>query len=262
MALVEVKELSVGYSKEAAPIVRNVSLVAEPAAVTTLLGPNGCGKSTLLKTIARLLSPAVGSVLIDGHNVHTWKHREAAQRIGLLPQQPIAPEGLTVRELVARGRHPYRGVFSGLRASDREAIERAIESTRITGFVDRDLGELSGGQRQRAWLAMVLAQTTDVILLDEPTTYLDPAHALDMLSVVRELAREGKTIIMVLHDLVLAGGCSDQLVFMKNGELVAAGAPNTALTPETLSAAYQLDAEVWPDPAGGAPIVVPRGVAH
>ena len=178
----------------------------------------------------------------------------------MLAQNPVAPDGLRVGELVARGRHPHRDRLRGLGAEDREAIERACAETSVTELVDRDIAELSGGQRQRVWLAMALAQDTPVLLLDEPTTFLDPAHAIAMLQLARGQARRGKAVVMVLHDLMLAGMYSDTLVVMKQGRILAEGAPSQALTPQVLEQAYGLRAEVWEDPAGGSPVIVPRGV--
>lgn len=255
----EIKDVATGYG-DGADVVRGVSLTAEAGTVTTLIGPNGCGKSTLLGTVARLLEPRQGAVTLDDVDLHTLAPREAARRVALLPQHPSAPTGLTVGELVARGRHPYRGRFRGESAEDRAAVARAMERTETTELALRRLETLSGGQRQRVWLAMALAQDTPVMLLDEPTTFLDPAHAVSMLQLVRELARDGKTVIMVLHDLTLAGMYSDRLVVMRDGVVLAAGASSQAVTPEVLAEAYGLRAEVWDDPRSQAPIVVPRGV--
>lgn len=246
-------------------VLHGVSLTAHAGEVTTLIGPNGCGKSTLLKTMSKLVVPREGTVTLDDVPIHSLGPREAARRIALLPQQPSAPDGLLVGELVARGRHPHRGSTSfmaGESAADRAAIARACEATGITGLLDRDIASLSGGQLQRVWLAMTLAQDTPLLLLDEPTTYLDPAHAMEMLTLAREQARRGKVVVMVLHDLMLAGMFSDTMVVMKDGRLLAQGSPAEALTPEVLARAYGLRAEVWEDPAGAAPVIVPRGVVE
>ncbi|KQB84964.1 ABC transporter ATP-binding protein [Corynebacterium oculi] len=258
--MISVEDVYSGYQPER-DIVRGVSLRAHEGKVTTLLGPNGCGKSTLLKTMSRLLTPRVGEVQVGGRNIHGLEAKEAARTVALLPQQPVAPAGLRVGELVARGRHPHRGWIGGPSAADRAAVEAALERTDTAELADRDVAELSGGQRQRVWLALALAQETPVLLLDEPTTYLDPAHALATLHLCRELAREGRTVVMVLHDLMLAGAYSDQMVIMREGQVLASGTPTEALTPETMERAYGLRAEVWPDPQGNAPVIVPRGVS-
>lgn len=259
---VRVDRVTVGYN-DGPSIVKNVSFNAEPGKVTTLLGPNGCGKSTLLKTLSRLLAPAEGRVLVEKKDVHSLRSREAAQLIALLPQHPLCPAGLTVGELVERGRHPYRRSLWGGGATaseDKEKVREALKKTKVDHLVARDVAELSGGQRQRVWMAMVLAQDTPIVLLDEPTTYLDPAHAIEILSIVRELAQEGKTVITVLHDLGLAGAFSDEMIVMKEGEKIAEGSPKEALTVDVLREAYGLNAEVWEDPHGTAPVIVPRGI--
>ena len=257
--MIEAREIYSGYTPEC-DIVRGVNITARQGQVTTLMGPNGCGKSTLLKTMSRLLSPRKGSVTVDGTDVHGLEPKEAARTVALLPQHPMAPPGLRVGELVARGRHPHRGWLGGNSAADRSAIEAALERTDTAALVDREVAELSGGQRQRVWLALALAQETPVLLLDEPTTYLDPAHTLSTLALCRDLARDGRTVVMVLHDLMLAGEYSDEMVVMREGQVIAQGAPNEALTSEVLARAYGLNAEVWPNPQGNAPVIVPRGI--
>lgn len=257
-----VEHVTVGYSEDRS-IVKDVSFEAQPGQVTTLLGPNGCGKSTLLKALSRLLVPSQGRVLVADKDVHSLAAREAARLIALLPQHPICPPGLTVGELVERGRHPYwRALWGGSESpsEDRKKVREALEKTATDHLAARDVAALSGGQRQRVWMAMVLAQDTPVVLLDEPTTYLDPAHAMEILGIVRELAREGKTVVTVLHDLSLAGAFSDTMIVMKGGKKIAQGAPREALTEDVLHEAYGLRAEVWEDPRGTAPIIVPRGV--
>ncbi|WJY67332.1 ABC transporter ATP-binding protein [Corynebacterium auris] len=250
-----------GYT-DGADVLHGVDLTARAGEVTTLIGPNGCGKSTLLKSMSKLLTPREGTVRVDGTDVHTLTAREAARRVALLPQHPSAPDGLYVGELVARGRHPHQGRMAGPSAADHEAIARACEATGITDLLEREIDALSGGQRQRVWLAMTLAQDTPVLLLDEPTTFLDPAHAIDMLALARDQARAGKAVVMVLHDLMLAGMFSDTLVVMRGGHILAHGTPKQALTTEVLAEAYGLRAEVWDDPAGSAPVIVPRGTVR
>lgn len=262
---VHVDHVTVGYG-DGPSIVKDVSFHAQQGQVTTLLGPNGCGKSTVLKALSRLLTPSQGHVQVGDKDVHGMGAREAAQHIALLPQHPLCPPGLTVGELVERGRHPYRRALwggAGLASEDKKKVREALEKTATDHLVARDVAELSGGQRQRVWMAMVLAQDTPVVLLDEPTTYLDPAHAMEILGIVRELAQQGKTVVTVLHDLSLAGSFSDTMIVMKDGQKLAQGAPKDALTEDVLRAAYGLQAEVWDDPRGTAPIIVPRGtVAH
>lgn len=260
--IVRVDHVTVGYA-EGPSIVKDISFTAEPGQVTTLLGPNGCGKSTLLKALSRLLTPTQGRVLVGEEEIHSMGAREAAQHVALLPQHPLCPPGLTVAELVERGRHPYRkGLWggAGVASKDKKIIREAMEKTATDHLAARDVAELSGGQRQRVWMAMVLAQDTPVVLLDEPTTYLDPAHAMEILSIVRDLATQGKTVVTVLHDLSLAGAFSDTMIVLKDGQKLAQGSPREALTEEVLRDAYGLKAEVWDDPRGDSPIIVPRGV--
>lgn len=257
-AILNATEVYAGYS-EARDVLKGVSVRAYPGQVTTLIGPNGCGKSTLLKTMSKLVTPRVGEVYVQGEIVHELHTKDAARRIAMLPQHPMAPEGILVGELVARGRHPHQGWLRGESARDREVIAHACETTGIVDLVDREVSSLSGGQRQRVWLAMTLAQDTPVLLLDEPTTFLDPAHAMEMLELARNQAQKGKAVVMVLHDLMLAGMFSDTLIVMKDGQILAQGTPAEALIPDVLAEAYGLRAEVWEDPHGESPVIVPRG---
>ncbi|RAV34732.1 ABC transporter ATP-binding protein [Corynebacterium heidelbergense] len=255
---ISVENLSVGYG--AGAVVEEVTVRAEPGTVTTLLGPNGCGKSTLLKTMSRVLNPMAGSVWVGEDNLHRLKAAAAARRVALLPQHPVCPEGLTVGELVARGRHPHRGLLHRDTAQDRRALCRALELTHTQDLVDHQVQQLSGGQRQRVWMAMVVAQDAPVVLLDEPTTFLDPAHALEVLELTRQLAGEGKTVVMVLHDLMSAAGVSDQIVVLKEGRVFTRGTPEETLTPQVLADVYRLQAEVWAEPRNGGNLVIaPRG---
>jgi iron-siderophore transport system ATP-binding protein len=252
--------VTVGYGEE--PVVRDLSLTVADGRVTTIVGPNGCGKSTLLRTMARLLTPTSGSVLLDGESIHAVPTREVARRMALLPQSPIAPEGLLVRDLVGRGRHPHQRWFRQWSPEDERVVELALEMTDTAALRDRPLDQLSGGQRQRAWIAMTLAQDTDLLLLDEPTTYLDLAHQVEVLDLVTRLNRErGRTVVMVLHDLNLAARYSDVIVVMKDGAVVAEGPPVAVFTPAMLAETFGLDAEVLPDPRTGLPIVVPTSSA-
>lgn len=253
--------VTVGYGGD--PVVRELSLDVPDGRVTTIIGPNGCGKSTLLRAMARLLKPTSGRVLLDGEPVDEVPTREVARRMALLPQSPVAPEGLLVRDLVGRGRHPHQRWFSQWSPEDERVVELALELTDTAHLRDRPLDQLSGGQRQRAWIAMTLAQDTDLLLLDEPTTYLDLAHQVEVLDLVTRLNRErGRTVVMVLHDLNLAARCSDHVVVMKDGAIVAEGGPREVFTSALLASCFDLDADVLADPRTGLPIVVPAPSLH
>ena len=262
-ATLEARGVTLGYGgAHAAPIVRDVSLAFPPGRISVIVGANGCGKSTLLRGLSRLLRPMTGEVLLDGEDVHAMAPRALAQRLALLPQSPTAPSDITVRQLVEFGRHPYRGLLSRGDQDDRAAVAAALEATGLEPLADRPVAELSGGQRQRAWIAMSLAQQTDVLLLDEPTTYLDLAHQLDVLQTVWDLnAREGTTVVMVLHDLNLAARYGHHLVAMKDGRVLAEGAPAEVVTEETMRAVFGVETVVMPDPIARTPMVVPRAGA-
>lgn len=248
--------VTVGYGEE--PVVRDLSLTVADGKVTTIIGPNGCGKSTLLRTMARLLKPTSGEVLLDGEPVHEVSTKDVARKMALLPQSPIAPDGLLVRDLVGRGRHPHQKWFRQWSPEDEAIVEAALVMTDTAELRDRGLDQLSGGQRQRAWIAMTLAQDTELLLLDEPTTYLDLAHQVEVLDLVTRLNRErGRTVVMVLHDLNLAARYSDVIVVMKDGAIVTEGAPSEVFTPELLATTFGLSADVLPCPRTGLPIVVP-----
>ena len=250
------ESVTVGYGAD--PVVRDLTLAVPDGAVTTIIGPNGCGKSTLLRTMARLLQPTSGAVVLDGEPVHDLATREVARRMALLPQSPVAPEGLVVRDLVGRGRHPHQRWFSQWSPEDERVVEAALQMTDTADLRDRALEQLSGGQRQRAWIAMTLAQDTDLLLLDEPTTYLDLAHQVEVLDLVTRLNRERqRTVVMVLHDLNLAARYSDLVVVMKDGVIAAQGAPHEVFTTELLADTFGLAADVLTDPRTGLPIVVP-----
>jgi iron complex transport system ATP-binding protein len=252
--------VTVGYGEE--PVVRDLSLTITDGKVTTIVGPNGCGKSTLLRTMARLLKPSSGEVLLDGESIHDISTKDVARRMALLPQSPVAPDGLLVRDLVGRGRHPHQRWFSQWSPEDEAVVEAALEMTDTADLRDRPLDQLSGGQRQRAWIAMTLAQDTELLLLDEPTTYLDLAHQVEVLDLVTRLNRErGRTVVMVLHDLNLAARYSDVIVVMKDGAIAGQGTPTDVFTPPMLADTFGLEADVLPDPRTGLPIVVPTSSA-
>jgi iron complex transport system ATP-binding protein len=239
-------------------VVDDLDLALTDGSFTAIVGPNGCGKSTLLRALGRLLRPTSGTVLLDGRAITATPTREVAKVLGLLPQTPLAPEGLTVADLVARGRHPHQSWFRQWSADDEAAVAEALAWTDLTDLADAPVDSLSGGQRQRAWISMALAQGTDLLLLDEPTTYLDLAHQVDVLELVGRLhAERGRTVVVVLHDLNLAARYAQQLVAMKDGVLVKAGTPAEVLTEELLAEVFELEARVVPDPVTGTPMVVP-----
>jgi iron complex transport system ATP-binding protein len=239
-------------------VVRDLDLQLTDGSFTAIVGPNGCGKSTLLRALGRLMRPAAGQVLLDGRAIARTPTREVAKVLGLLPQSPVAPEGLTVGDLVARGRHPHQTWLRQWSRDDEAVVAEALAWTDMAGFAERPVDELSGGQRQRAWISMALAQGTDLLLLDEPTTYLDLSHQIDVLELVGRLhAERGRTVVVVLHDLNLAARYAERLVAMKDGELVASGTPAEVLTEQLLADVFDLEARILPDPVSGTPMVVP-----
>jgi iron complex transport system ATP-binding protein len=241
-------------------VVTDLSTQVPDGRVTVIVGANACGKSTLLRGMARLLRPTSGAVLLDGQEVASLSTRQVARTLGLLPQSPLAPEGVTVVDLVGRGRHPHRGALRRWSRSDEAAVAEARELTGTLDLADRLVDELSGGQRQRVWIAMALAQQTDLLLLDEPTTYLDVAHQVDLLDLLAELnAERGTTVVMVLHELNLAARYADHLVVMRAGRVVAEGEPSAVLTADSVREAFGLEARLVADPVAGTPMVVPVG---
>lgn len=248
--------LHVGYDDK--PVVHDLDLDLHDGAVTTVIGPNGCGKSTLLRALGRLLRPSAGEVLLDGTRIDKTSTKQVATQLALLPQSPSAPEGLLVRDLVARGRHPHQSWLRQWSADDEEVVAETLRWTSIEDLADAAVDQLSGGQRQRAWIAMALAQQTGLVLLDEPTTYLDLSHQIEVLDLVRMLNHDrGATVVMVLHDLNLAARYSDQVVAMRDGRIVASGRPEDVVTPDLLREIFRLEARVLPDPVTGKPMVVP-----
>ncbi|SHG67736.1 ABC transporter ATP-binding protein [Geodermatophilus nigrescens] len=239
-------------------VVDGLDLALTDGSFTAIVGPNGCGKSTLLRALGRLLRPAAGQVVLDGRSIARTPTREVARVLGLLPQTPVAPSGLTVADLVARGRHPHQSWLRQWSSDDEAVVTEALAWTDMADLGDRPVDELSGGQRQRAWISMALAQETDLILLDEPTTYLDLSHQIDVLELVARLhAERGRTVVVVLHDLNLAARYAQRLVAMRDGALVASGTPHEVLTEELLADVFDLEARVVPDPVAGTPMVVP-----
>lgn len=253
-----VEQLSAGYGDKT--IVKDLSLNIVPGKITSIVGANACGKSTLLKTISRLIAPSHGQVLLDGKSVHHSSTKTLARTLGLLPQSPIAPEGITVGDLVSRGRHPHHGLMSRWSTKDDEAVANALEVTKLSELIDREVDELSGGQRQRVWIAMALAQETDILLLDEPTTFLDVTHQVEVLDLLVDLnLQRGITIVMVLHDLNLAARYSDYLLAMINGRIHAHGAPQQVLTTEMIQAVFGLNNHIIQDPVTHIPMMIPIG---
>lgn len=252
--------IQAGYGKRS--ILAEVDLEVQRGAITALIGPNGSGKSTLLKVCTKLLAPRGGAVLLDGQDIAQLSTREMAKRLAILPQGPVAPANLTVRDLVEQGRYAQVGPFRMLRQQDHAAITRSIELVGLTAFTDRDVDTLSGGERQRAWLALALAQETAILALDEPTTFLDIGHQLEVLELVRELNQEqGLTVLMVLHDLNHAASFSDHLVVLNHGQIVAAGEPWSILQPDLLHDVFGVTASVISDPHTSKPLIVAHSSA-
>jgi iron complex transport system ATP-binding protein len=256
------RALGAGYPGRT--VIDELDLDISPGRITMIIGANACGKSTLLGVLARLRPPLKGVVELDGEDVATIPRRRFARVVGLLPQHPTAPDGLSVADLVSRGRHPHRGVFQRWNAADSAHVDEAMARTGVSELADRPVGDLSGGQRQRVWIAMALAQDPQVLLLDEPTTFLDLSHQIEVLDLLRELNRtRGTTIVVVLHDLNLAARYADELVVMSQGRIVTQGAPADVLTPAVVAQAFSLDALVIPDPLTHTPLVIPvPGGAH
>ena len=252
------RDLTLGYDDRV--VVQGMDADIVEGTITCVIGPNGCGKSTMLRALGRLMKPRSGLVELDGRDIHRVPTRAVAEVLGVLPQQPTAPDGLTVADLVARGRHPSQRWYRQWSGDDQDAVARALEQTGLLDLADAPLSELSGGQRQRAWISMVLAQGTDLLLLDEPTTFLDLVHQVDVLDLVRELHQQGgRTVVMVLHDLNLAARYADTIITMREGRVVASGPPADVLTPVLLREAFGLEAVVVEDPVTGGPMVVPVG---
>ncbi|WP_339721288.1 ABC transporter ATP-binding protein [Marinomonas primoryensis] len=253
-----VDHLDAGYGDKT--ILDNINIEILAGQITSIIGANACGKSTLLRTMSRLISPSQGQVLLDGKSIHKMPSRQLAQTLGLLPQSPIAPEGITVGDLVSRGRHPHHGFMSRWNKTDDEAIAKALDTTKTTELIDREIDELSGGQRQRVWIAMALAQETEILLLDEPTTFLDVTHQMEVLDLLIDLNQsQGTTIVLVLHDLNLASRYSDQLIAMRQGRIHAYGTPKNVITEDVIQSVFGLHNQIMLDPLSGRPMVLPIG---
>lgn len=257
----EARDLQLAYGDTV--VVDGLDIDVVDGTITAVIGPNGCGKSTLLRALARLIPTRRGHVLLDGERIDRIPTREVAKVLGVLPQAPTAPEGLTVADLVARGRHPHQAWYRQWSSDDEAAVAEALGWTGMSEFAERTIDALSGGQRQRVWISMALAQGTDVLLLDEPTTFLDLAHQVDVLDLVERLHTErGRTVVMVLHDLNLAARYAGRLIAMRGGRIVASGPPAEVLTEEMLREVFDLEAQVVTDPVAGTPLVVPVGRRH
>ncbi|WP_432150460.1 ABC transporter ATP-binding protein [Streptomyces sp. bgisy029] len=257
----QARDVRLGYGDR--EIVAGLTVTVPPGKITVIVGPNACGKSTLLRAMARLLAPSAGAVLLNGRSIQEMPTKEVAAVLGILPQSPTAPEGITVSDLVGRGRYPHQGWFRRWGAEDDEAVAQALLSTDVLELADRPVDELSGGQRQRVWIAMALAQRTDILLLDEPTTYLDASHQLDVLDLLTDLNRErGVTMVAVLHDLNLACRYADHMIAMKDGRILAEGRPVDIVTEELVGEVFGMRCSVIADPASATPMVVPLGRHH
>jgi iron complex transport system ATP-binding protein len=244
-------------------VVDGLSVRIPDGQVTVIVGANACGKSTLLRGLARLLKPTGGAAMLDGVDIQKLPTKEVARRLGILPQQPVAPEGITVGDLVARGRHPHQRWFRQFSVEDETAVQEALAATATADLADRSVDELSGGQKQRVWIAMALAQGTPLMLLDEPTTYLDLAHQIEVLDLLAALNREeGRTIVAVLHDLNLACRYAHHIIAMRDGAVVTEGSPVQVITPDTVREVFELEAQIIPDPLSGTPLVIPVPGAH
>jgi iron complex transport system ATP-binding protein len=252
------KSLTLAYDGNT--IIRDLSLAIPTGKISVLVGANGCGKSTLLRGLARLLKPSNGAVYLDGESIFKLSTKEVAQQLGILPQSPVAPEGLTVKDLVAQGRYPYQSWLQQWSEKDEQIVNQALEITNLVKFSERALDTLSGGQRQRAWIAMALSQDTDILLLDEPTTFLDLAHQIEVLDLLYELNKvQNRTVVMVLHDLNQACRYADYLVAVKEGRIFTAGEPQEVMNEEMVKEVFGLDCCVVADPVVGTPMCVPIG---
>jgi iron complex transport system ATP-binding protein len=257
----QAEQIEAGYDHKT--VIQGVSLVIPSNQISVIIGANACGKSTLLKTLARLIKPTSGKVTLDGRPIGKIPPKQLARVLGLLPQSPIVPEGISVTDLVGRGRFPHQSLLRGWSKKDYEAVDEAMQIMNITELANRDIDELSGGQRQRVWIAMALAQQTDILFLDEPTTFLDITYQVEILDLLTDLnRRRGTTIVMVLHDINLSARYADHIFALYQGKLVAEGAPSDVITSTLVKDIFGLDCTVIEDPISGSPMVVPRGRHH
>ncbi|MBX8535058.1 Fe(3+) dicitrate ABC transporter ATP-binding protein FecE [Pseudomonas cichorii] len=254
MSILQAQQLDIGYGDTR--IVQSLSFSPPPGKVTALIGPNGCGKSTLLKAFARILTPQAGKLSLDGQAYAQLSPRELARKIAFLPQVLPIPEGVSVRQLVAYGRSPHNSLWGRLSGADRSSVDQALRRMELETLAERPLSDLSGGQRQRAWLAMVLAQDAAIVLLDEPTTYLDISHQVELLDLMRQLSAEGKTVITVLHDINQACRYADHLAVMQAGRLVASGTPDEVLDAELVSRVFDVQVQIMREPVAGTPMCI------
>ncbi|WP_411344492.1 ABC transporter ATP-binding protein [Paenibacillus sp. WLX1005] len=255
------EQIVAGYENKT--VIHGIDLSIPGNQISVMIGANGCGKSTLLKTMARLIKPQSGSVTLNDQPIGKIPSKQLARVIGLLPQSPIVPEGITVADLVGRGRFPHQSLFSGWSKKDYEAVAEAMDIMDITEFANANIDELSGGQRQRVWIAMALAQETDILFLDEPTTFLDITYQVEILDLLTDLNRKhGTTIVMVLHDINLSARYADHIFALHTGRLIAQGSPADVITSERVKEIFGLDCTVIPDPVSGSPMVVPKGRYH
>ena len=258
MSAIFTEGLSLGYGETM--IIDELNVSIPKGEITVFIGSNGCGKSTLLRSLARLMKPMGGSVLLEGHSIAKLPTKEVAKQLAILPQGPEAPEGLTVHQLVKQGRYPYQNWLKQWSKQDEEAVNRALKSTKMEDLADRTVDSLSGGQRQRAWIAMTLAQETDIILLDEPTTYLDMTHQIEILDLLFDLnEKEQRTIVMVLHDLNLACRYAHHLVAIKDKSIYAEGRPETVIKCDLVKDVFDMNCQVTTDPLFGTPLCIPHG---
>ena len=256
--LFEAKNIVTGYDKKI--IIDGVDITIPSNKISVIIGSNGCGKSTLLKTLARLIKPVSGDIVIDGKKITSMPSKQLAKVLGLLPQSPVVPEGITVWDLVSRGRFPYQSFFKSMDDEDFKAVEEALEIMGITELANRCVDELSGGQRQRVRIAMALAQQTDILLLDEPTTYLDIAYQVEILDLLTDLnRRRNTTIVMVLHDINLSARYADYIFALRKGKLIKQGSPEEVITSELIDDVFGLDCEVIKDPVSKSPFIIPKG---
>ncbi|QHT47979.1 ABC transporter ATP-binding protein [Bacillus sp. SB49] len=253
--------IRVGYEERT--ILHDVDLAIPSNKINVIIGANACGKSTLLKTMAKLIKPEAGDITLDGKAISKIPPKELARVLGILPQSPVVPEGITVADLVGRGRYPHQKFLKGWSKQDYEAVAEAMEIMNITALADQNIDELSGGQRQRVWIAMALTQETDILFLDEPTTFLDITYQVEILDMLTDLNRKhGTTIVMVLHDINLAARYADHIFALRDGELLAEGAPSEIITSSLVEDVFGLRCSVIPDPVSQTPLIVPKGRYH